>query len=193
MIRVFLLALVALAALMMVADRLPYQPAAPAPVSEPAPDGAAGVPDAGPFARWGGVWEGTISTRRPGGTLVEAVRVRQERTIVSAFEQKVVATQRGSGGGATVSIGIQRVRDYGLESRLTDPNGIERVFAGGLQGDAIFWYRRDPVTRREESYREEILRTPEGDLYTIDGFRFDPVGETLVYEGRFRRVESLPR
>lgn len=193
MIRVFLLALVALAALVMVANHLPYQPAAPAFAREPAPEGAERSPDAGPFARWGGVWEGTISTRRPGGTLVETVRVRQERTLVSAIEQKVVATQRGSGGSATVSIGIQRVRDYGLESRLTDPGGVEKVFAGSLQGDAIFWYRRDPVTRRQESYREEILRTPGGDLYTIDGFRVDPDGETVVYEGRFRRVESLPR
>ena len=192
MIRVFLLALVALAALLLVATHLPYQPPAPRTAQEISEE-AEGSPEAGPFARWDGVWEGTLTTRRPDGTIVQTAKLRQEHTTISPAEQKINVKDRGAGGGAVISKHVHREVGDQLECEVTDPNGARRILGGNLSGSAIFWHRRDPATRAEESYREEILRLPGGDLYTLDGFRVDPSGESLIYEGRYRRVESQPR
>jgi len=192
MIRVFLLALLALGALVLVATRLPYQAPAPRAAHEISEE-AEGSGEAGPFARWDGIWEGTLTTRRPDGTIVETAQVRQESTTISPAEQKINVMDRGAGRGAVISRHVHREVGDHLECEVTDPNGLRKILRGNLSGPVIFWHRRDPSTRGEESYREEVLRLPGGDLYTLDGFRVDAKGESLIYEGRYRRVENTPR
>ncbi|HEY3174651.1 MAG TPA: hypothetical protein VGK94_02710 [Candidatus Polarisedimenticolia bacterium] len=192
MIRVFLLALVALAALVLVSNHLPYQPLPPRAV----PEGASGIdepPGAGPFARWDGVWEGTLDARRSDGTLVERMQIRQVHTMSSATEQRIDVIDRGAPGSPVILRHVHRVTGDHLECRVTDPNGAVRMYGGNVEGGAIFWHSLDPGAHREESYREEILRTAGADLYTVDGVQVDPKGGTLLYEGRYRRSESRRR
>lgn len=189
MIRVFLLAVVAFAALVLVAQRLPYQP-------PPAAAEAGGTAEddeprsTGPFARWDGVWEGTLTARLPDGTVVESARVRQEHTTITPTEQKVDITERDPAGRAVVRRRVQRFVGERLECRVTDAGGAVKVLSGAVAGEALIWSRREPATGREETYREEVVRLAGGDLYTIDGYRRDSAGGTLVIEGRLRRAES---
>lgn len=189
MIRVSLLGVLGLIALVLVARNLPDYPG-PGQTGEAA--GRVAADDTAPFARWAGVWEGVFVSRRPDGTPVESTRVRQEYIDVNPLEQSVVITDKQASGVTIVSHGTNRSVPGGLECRVTDPNGVSKVLEGRKEGTAIFWHRRVLSAGIEESFREEILRTPTGDLYTIDGVGFygGAAGTVLLFEGRYRRVDT---
>ena len=190
MIRVFLLGVLGLIALAMVARNLPKYAA-----QEPAAIAGAPVDETAPFARWAGAWEGEFVTRRPDGTVVEITKVRQEYTDVTPGEQRVVITDRHASGETIVSNGFNQVVDGGLECRLTDQNGISKILKGRRESATIFWHRRDAGTGLSESFREQILALPAGDLYTIDGFGIygGAGGTVLLFEGRYHRVSVRSR
>ena len=191
MIRVFLLGVLGLIALALVARSLPKYDVRRAPVV----DGAVAADGSGLFARWAGVWEGEFTTRRPDGTLVAVTKVRQEYTDVNDNEQNVVITDWPAGGAAIVSSGTNRSGPDGLECVLTDPNGVTKLLEGRQAGSAIIWHRHDAEARVEETFREEILAMPGGDVYTIDGFGIygGATGTVLLFEGRYHRAGSQAR
>src|SRR5262245_31964947 len=191
MIRVFVLGVLGLIALALVAHNLPeYSVRAKALIAAPAT-----IDESAPFARWDGTWEGEFVTRRPDGTLVERTRVLQKYTSLNSREQDVVITDQHGSGPAIVSKGSNRLVNGGLECRVTDPNGATKVLQGRQEDGAFFWHRRDPAAGIEESYREEIISMPGGDLYTIDGFGIYGVkpASVLMFEGRYRRVGNPNR
>ena len=193
MIRVFLLGVLGLIALALVARNLPDY-AVPTSAGAPARMPAA-ADDTAPFVRWEGVWEGAFVSRRPDGTVVETTSVRQEYTSLNPLEQSVVITDQHGSGPAIVSNGTNRAVPGGLECRVTDPNGITKVYTGVKEQGALFWHRRDPAAGIEEGFREEILALPDGDLYTVDGFGIYGAngGSVLQFEGRYRRVGNTAR
>lgn len=184
MIRVFVLGVLGLVALVLVARALPAYPVRAAVDVETAP-----------FARWEGVWEGEFVARRPDGTIVETTNVRQEYTSLSPLEQNVVITDRHGSAPAEVSHGVNRSVSGRLECLVTDSRGVTKTLEGVRQGGAIFWHRREPAAGIQESFREEVLSLPEGDLYTIDGFGVygADAADILLFEGRYRRVDSTRR
>lgn len=183
MIRVFLISLLALGALVIVARNLPEGSGA-------ADDPSLTLDDQQMFAQWDGAWEGTFRTYATDGTLQETIQVRQVYESVSPMEQTVVITDRMPDGTTRVSRGRNVLFGGRLECEVRAPDGTTKVLAGRRAGNAVIWHRREPASGAEETYREEILRTLDGDLYTIDGLRTTGGrGGTVLYEGRYRRVE----
>ena len=177
MIRVFLIALVGLFALAMVAHHLP---------AELRP---AGGDDASLLGRWEGVWDGTLVSYRPDGTAAETLRARYEYRRLSDSEQTLVMTYHAEGGATRGYTGSQALVGEVFERNVAQADGKPGRLAGRRVGDAIFWHHRDASTGAEETYREQILSTPDGDLYTIDGAGSGGKGGMLLYEGRFHRVD----
>ncbi len=185
MIRVFILALLALAALVMVARNLRGRGPEPAEVIE-----QAAQDESSPFARWDGAWEGTFNTRRTDGTLESSLLVRQEYTTITPNEQSVTITDRRADGSVKESRGQNTDVNGALECRLWGPDGTMKLLTGTRAGKTLFWHRRDTAAGIEETFREEIVRDAGGDLYTIDGVGLYGKGraEVFLYEGRYRRV-----
>jgi len=177
MIRVFLISLVALVALAMVAHHLP---------AELRP---AGGDDESLLGRWEGAWEGTLVSYRPDGSTLQSVRARYEYRRVSATEQTLVMTDRAADGSTRGSTGAQALIGDAFERTIALADGKPSRFSGRRVGDAIFWHHRDAATGAEETYREQILSTPDGDLYTIDGAGSPGKEGLLLFEGRFHRVD----
>lgn len=179
MIRVLLLALAGLVALVIVAHHVPAPLAA-------RPDDMAS-----PFSRREGTWEGTFTSYRPDGTMVDTLQVRHEYQRVSDTQQTVVISDRHADGRTSTSTGRDTVNGDALECRLTNPDGTLRILTGRRVGETLFWRRHDELRGIDESYREQILQTPAGDLYTVDGagvYGKDDRG-MLLFEGRYRRVD----
>ena len=186
MIRVFILALLAFAALVMVARNLRgHAPEPTEMIEQVAQD------ESSPFARWDGAWEGTFNTRRPDGTLESSLQVHQEYTTITPTEQSVTITDRHADGSIKESRGQNTEVNGSLECRLWEPDGTMKLLTGTRAGRALFWHRRDTVAGIEETFREEIVRDAGGDLYTIDGVGLYGKSRTevLLYEGRYRRVD----
>ncbi|HET9481839.1 MAG TPA: hypothetical protein VFP98_08795 [Candidatus Polarisedimenticolia bacterium] len=194
MIRVFLLAMLALAALVLVARVLPRAAAIPQPVEqgfETAGPGRTGGFDAGtsPFAPWDGVWTGTLRSYEPDGTLVASSEVLQEHTSISPGRHKVDLVERREDGSSRRSSGDCLWEEGRLECRVQQADGTAHVLKGRRAGRAILWHRSDPSSGIVETFREEVISTSSGDLYTVDGVSV--LGTTnprvLVHEGRYRR------
>ena len=191
MIRVFVLAILALVALVAIARNLPgMQP--PEASGEAAAEMATTVEQLSPFARWEGVWEGKLSAFRSDGEPVSSVTVRQVHDTVSETEQTVSIIERQTDGETKEFTGTTLLVDERFERRFLMPDGASVVYAGRREGNAIFWHRLDPVTGLEETIREEIIRSVDGDLYTIDGMRRDRQagGEILLIQGRYHRAKQ---
>jgi len=188
MIRVFILSVLAFAALVMVARNLRGRAPEPTEVIEQIVED-----ESTPFARWDGAWEGTFNTRRPDGTLESSVQVHQEYTTITPTEQKVTITDRLADGTVKESRGQNTEVNGALECRLWEPDGAMKLLTGTRAGRALFWHRRDAAAGIEETFREEIVRDAGGDLYTIDGVGLYGKGraEVLLYEGRYRRADRI--
>ena len=187
MIRVCLLALMALLALVLVAKNLPGR--APEETTLVAQNDENGSD----FARYEGVWKGSFNIHLPDGELDSTVVVEQTYTTVSSTEQSVLITDRHTDGRVEVSRGRNVERDGSLTCEVWSEDGaLKKVFTGHRSGRAIFWHRVDAAHAIEETFREEIIRTPEGDLYTIDGAGTygGAGGKMLIYSGRYRRVDQ---
>ena len=187
MIRVFILAVLAFAALVMVAHNLGVRaPERTDAIEQVVED------DASPFALWDGAWAGTFNIRRPDGTLESSLQVRQVYTTLSPTEQSVTISDQRSDGSVKESRGKNTASNGELECRLWEPDGTMKLLTGTRAGRALFWHRRDTTAWIEETFREEIVRDAGGDLYTIDGVGVYGKGreQILLYEGRYRRVEG---
>src|SRR5215475_14147534 len=123
MIRVLLLAMIALGALALVARHLPAslkpQPAA----------------HAASFERWEGTWEGTLVSYGQDGAELESSEVRLENDGISSGEQAVVMTRRRPDGRTVMTSGRRTRAGDTLEYRVTNPDGTLRVMSGHQAGD----------------------------------------------------------
>jgi hypothetical protein len=187
MVRVFVLALLALGGLALVARALPSPAGAPRLLGgmDDTSDTLEGL------ARWDGAWEGTWRRYTPEGGVESATRVRREHTTLSETEQ-TLGIQEGIESASPVRRrGRITRRDGGLACQVWNPDGTVVEWQGHMSGLVIFWHRRDPRSGVEESLREEIVRTADGDLYSVDGWTIsgDPQGGQLrrTLEGRYRR------
>ncbi len=184
MIRVFVLALLALVALVAIVRNLPGRRPADSPVEE-----SGAVAEQSPLSRWQGAWEGTLTTHRPDGETLSNVLVFQQNDAVSPTEQAFSIIERRPDGrtqevrGKTLLIGDR------FERHFQGPDGSSVVYSGRQEGSGIFWHREDPEGGLEEAFREEIIGSDDGDLYTIDGMRRLQSGrEVLLIKGRLRRA-----
>jgi hypothetical protein len=186
MIRVFLLAVVGLLALVMIAGRLPAGGGRPPGAAV----AAVAVAEASSPARWDGTWEGSLTTYRADGTPEQTASVRCERQTVTPTEQRIVITERWGDGRTRVLTGSLTTDGGQIARRLTNPDGTLTVYTGRKAGAVLFWHHRDELAGVEESLREEIVATPGGDLYTVDGFRLSERGGRAVrlIEGRYHRA-----
>ncbi len=187
MIRVFVLAVLALVALVAIARNLPdVRPAAPSRVS----DGDA--EEISVFSRWDGRWEGTLTAYRPDGTLISSVSVLREHTSISPTEQSVLTRFEYEEGRRDTTHATNRVVDGRLESEVRRPDGSLLVLSGQKAGGALFWYWRDE-SGSEETRREAILELADEELLTVDGVRHRSADadDIVILEGRYRRVRQV--
>ena len=187
MIRVFLLAVLGLAALAFLSHHLPdYLRATPdRQVTWEA--------DAAPLARWEGVWSGSYSTYRADGTQVASTTARHEYRRQDDRRLAVTIVDQPDSGGELTTRGELTFDGSMLASRLTHPDGAGVVMQGRRVGDTVFWHRLDPVRGEEETLRERIVSTPDGDVLTVDGVVVsikDGRG-LMLSEGRYRRVDRM--
>ena len=184
MVRVFLIGVLALVALALVAVNLPER-------GRPHPDG--GDPQSASTARIEGLWEGTLTAYRPDGTVEQSLKESRLVAKVSPGERALTITRLLPGGGSEELSGSEVEAAGGdLKRRIQVPGGGLAVLSGKRVGPAIFWHRQDAASGLKETLREEILETPGGDLYTLDGMRATG-GQLLILEGRYRRADRTPR
>jgi len=187
MVRVFVLGLLALGALVLVVRGLPSPAAAPRLFGgeDAITDNVEGL------ARWDGVWEGTLRRYEPDGSLESATRERREHTTLSQSEQTLRVQDEAEGAAPQQRRGRITWQGGRLGCQIWNPDGSVMIADGRMAGRVIFWHRRDERTGLEESVREEILRLPDGDLYTLDGWGIYPRSgggqARLTLEGRYRR------
>ncbi|HKY32281.1 MAG TPA: hypothetical protein VJV23_07080 [Candidatus Polarisedimenticolia bacterium] len=184
MTRALALGVLALLALSLIARAFPGDPSA---LAQP----ASGPSDAAPFAPWDGAWEGAFNVYQPDGTRESSVSVRQRYVSLSPTEQNVEIVDRLPDGSTRVSRGRNVASGGRLECRIWEPDGTSKLLVGRRLGRALLWHRRDDAAGVEETFREEILLTPSGELYTIDGYGLYGTGagrRHLLFEGRYRRA-----
>jgi hypothetical protein len=185
MIRVFLLALLGLAALAMVARNLPE-------ALRPAPDRAVEwEADTTPLDRWDGTWAGTFITYEADGKPVSTVSRTLRYTRSDDRNQVVSITDEDSGGRTRESRQEQAFDGTAMTSRRTMEDGTISVLEGHRAGGAVTWHRKDSATGAFESYRERIVSSPEGDLLTVDGVMLTRSGAApRLFEGRYHRLDQ---
>ncbi len=168
MIRVFIIAVLALGALALIAHSLPV--AVPADVME-------------------GVWEGPFDTYSMAGERLASTRIRLEIETTEPGVRSVRRLERYPDGRVEESSGEIHETDAELTWRMTDPEGNETVLAGRRQGPAIFWHTSDPSLGTQRSLREQVVHRAGGDLYTIDGAGVlaGQAGQVVLYEGRYEK------
>jgi hypothetical protein len=187
MVRVFVLAVLALGGLALVARAMP-PPALP-------PQRLGGVEDASDtlegLARWEGSWEGTWRRYTAEGGLESATQVRRDHTTLSDGEQTIAIVEGTEGPSPVRRRGRITRNDGRLTCQVWNPDGSAVEWQGQMSGRVIWWHRRDPRTGAEESLRDEVIRTAEGDLYSVDGWSIaaEPQGGQIrrTLEGRYRR------
>ena len=188
MVRVFLIGVLALVALALVAVNLP---------DRARPHQEAGTGNGGSLSRerFEGLWEGTLTIFRPDGQVEQSSEESRLFRRVAAGERALAITRLLPGGGSEELSGSEVEAPGGdLKRRIQKPGGGTAVSTGRRVGAAIFWHRQDPVSGLRETLREEIVATPGGDLYTLDGARATgPGGQLLILEGRYRRADRTPR
>jgi hypothetical protein len=185
MIRVFLLALLGLAALAMAARNLPE-------ALRPAPDRAVEwEADTTPLDRWDGSWSGTFITYEADGSLASTVRRSLRYTRADDRLQSVAITDEDAGGRSREFRLEQTFDGSRLTSRRTMEDGTVVVLEGRRAGGAVTWHWKDAATGVFESYRERIVATPEGDVLTVDGVRLPGGGAApRLFEGRYHRLDQ---
>jgi len=185
MIRVFLLALVGLAALAMVARNLPEY-LRPAPARE-----IEWSADREPLGRWEGTWSGTFITYAPDGTPGATIHRTLRYVSEGAGRQRVAISDEQAGGTTRESLLEQTFDGTTLKSRMTLKDGTMAAWEGRRAGDAVIWHRKDPATGAVESFRERIVAVPGGDMLTVDGVRVPAGGGApQLIEGRYRRLDQ---
>jgi len=174
MIRVFIIGVLALAALVLISGHLP--------IAE------SGDP-------MDGVWEGTLNTYTMQGDLVSSKRMRLQYAPEADGVRKVAISARRADGTVEEATGEIRDIEGRLERRLVDRRGEETLFAGTRAGAAIIWHGGDASSQARQAWREQIVRTPDGDLYTVDGVGVFGDGSARVelYEGRYRKSPAADR
>jgi len=189
MIRVFFLGLIGLAALVVIARQFPA-----------VPDGGIAPSEAldqtgGPFARMDGDWEGAVVTYLPDGTPLSTQKSRRQHDSMSPGLQNITITMRQPDGTTAtpkvIMTGRSLEQQGALRRELSGPDGTLAVYAGRRAGLAMIWHRRDDAAGLEETLREEVIRTAQGDLYTLDGTgSYEKGRRRVIFEGRFRRPDS---
>lgn len=186
MVRVFLIGVLALVALALVAVNLPER-------ARPNPGGASSEGLSILPARFDGLWEGTLTSYRPDGRVEESSEESRLFTRMAPGERALTITRVLRDGGSEELSGTEVEAPGGeLKRRIQIPGGGLASSSGRRVGTAIFWHREDPASGLRETLREEIVATPSGDLYTLDGARASG-GQLLILEGRYRRADRAPR
>jgi hypothetical protein len=185
---VFVLAVLAFAALVAIARNLPdSRPEAPSRRA------AGNVEELSIFSRWNGRWEGTLTAYRLDGTPISSVTVQRDHTSISPTEQSVLIRFEYDDGRRETTRAMNRVVDGRLESRVQRPDGSVLILSGKQADGALFWYWRDEAGGSEESRREAILELEDEDLFTVDGVRHrsTDADDLVLLEGRYRRIEQV--
>lgn len=185
MIRVFFLGMIGLVALVLIARQFPAAPR-PDAAREEALERAAG-----PFARMDGVWEGAIVTYAADGTRLSSDTARRQHDSLSPGHQEIVLTLHHADGRTDTLRGRSTEQQGSLRRELRDAAGGVAVYTGRQAGLAVIWHRSDPAAGIEETLREEVIRTVQGDLYTLDGAgSYENGRQRVLVEGRFRRPDT---
>jgi len=168
MIRVFIIAVLALGALALIAHSLPVT---------------------GPSDPMDGVWEGPFDTYSMTGDRIASTRMRLEIETSAPGVRSVRLLARYADGHSEESTGEIRTEDAGLTWRMIDAEGNETVLTGRRQGPAIFWRTDDPAGGMRRTLREQVVHRAGGDIYTVDGAGVSLAGDgrVVLYEGRYER------
>ena len=189
MIRVFGIAVLAFAALMVVTRNLPDSAFRPAPGARP---GEAAEPARIEALR--GAWEGTLEMTRMDGTQAGFLGIRQVRSIEPTGVQRITIEERAANGAiVTTEVEIVRRADAGAEGDLFErterrSGAPARLWQGRLRGETLVWSFQDPATGEKQSFREELMKAADGPILAVDGAGI-LAGKPQLFAGRYRRVE----
>jgi len=189
MIRVFGIAVLAFAALILVTRNLPDSAFRPAPGAKP---GEVAAPPS--VEALVGVWEGTVEMTRMDGTSAGSLGIRQVRSIEPTGVQRIAIEERAADGAiVTTEVEIVRRAEAGaggdLFERTERRSGAPaRLWQGRLRGETLVWSFQDAATGEKQSFREELMKAADGPILAVDGAGL-LAGKPLLFAGRYRRVE----